>query len=176
MRRGKYKLISAVMPLALVLCCLSMVGVEADVEYTESIDGLPDLIVKDIILHSSHTPGDILFSARVRNIGDATSGEKIDLKLLVTQNLFGLIPIKVIINNEIQYFVSGGIKPGNYIDLIFTGDGALPDFGFIKFRCTVNPNKTVQENNYINNGDNELMFTVFGLWFSKDTLDSIFNN
>ncbi|MBU0497819.1 MAG: hypothetical protein KKG04_07690 [Candidatus Thermoplasmatota archaeon] len=141
----------------------------------KSLEGLPDLIIEDIILSGADPPGSIYFYALVKNSGDETTDEYIEMNILVTRQFLGIFPTEVIISDETEFFVDGGIKPGKTIKLNLLHNSALPDFGFYRFRCTVNPNKTIQEYRYYNNGYSELQFTIFDLWFSKGMFDSLFD-
>ena len=130
-----------------------------------SNEGKPDLIIEDIKKWSSTMPYRYEIGCVVKNIGDANSDGTIELRVVVTHMLFGLIPTITVRTFKLGHTI--GIEPGEAEDLFFAECGQLPIFGFYKFFCTVNPDQTIDEEYYFNNHHSETFLVIFSFFWER---------
>ena len=154
----KRSLIVGIIMLFLSTICLPVLASEA----------LPDLIVEQIGFSQKKIYDPWEAYATIRNIGNASiEGSDFHLEYVFTRKVFGIIPIIVRIDTvEITQF--GGLEPGAF--LAFDNIGRvrdLPKLGFFEFKCTVNPQKTMEESDYDNNDLAQNYIVVFGRWNGK---------
>jgi len=127
--------------------------------------GKPDLIIEKIVIE----PGDIPFTqdlyCRVKNIGDAIAYKTIWIKSDIYRCiLLGKIPINFIGTETGGGNFVSGLRPGETINIPFAHSEDLPKFGFFKFSCEVNPDKTIDESIISNNFYSENLFVFLGSW------------
>jgi hypothetical protein len=134
---------------------------ELFVEKPVSSGGKPDLIVLRIGFAPSGNNGrDMVAYATIKNIGDLKVVENLYLKYTFTRLIY-----KIITNIDTTWmWIGGGLEPGEevYWDLI--SEDRLLKFGFFEFKCTINPNKTIEESNYDNNELSQKYIAFFGQW------------
>lgn len=128
-------------------------------------EGKPDLIIEQITIQ----PGSMIFTQEcyctIKNIGNATSSDEIEIQLIVKRKPLGIFPLPTpVFSDTAEHYIDGGLKPGDSIGLFLTNCDVLPIFGFFQFKCTVNPGKTIEESNYDNNDFSQNHFNLFNIW------------
>ena len=132
----------------------------------ESSSSKPDLIVKNIVVkeYGHHVPPYQMLYCRVKNIGDGSVDEPIFVTINVYRCIF-LFPIRLIEIFEDFEKPVGELSPGETIDIDFAYDFDLPGFGIFQFDIEVNPDKIIDESNFLNNNDIDYVFR-FGTWWT----------
>ena len=128
----------------------------------------PDLIVDGMGFAPYGDSGleDISY-ATIKNIGDVEAKGTIYLRYTFTRMLFGIIPIKIVQSDTDSIYSQGGVEPEHTIDFFLIYEFELPKFGFFKFKCTVNPGKTMEESNYDNNDLSKDYVAFLGIWIER---------
>ena len=130
-------------------------------------DGLPDLIVEDIVIRTGSFPREWDFNCIIRNVGTEIIYEYISLDVVIVQYFLGIIPIKIIDTLERGVTVTSGVAPNERTTIPIICDEFLPEFGWYVFKCEVNRDHSIEESNYGNNFYNEGFFRLFERWFGE---------
>jgi hypothetical protein len=125
------------------------------------VTGKPDLIVLNMGFAPYGDNGrDMVACATIKNIGDLKVVEDLYLKYTFTRLIY-----KTITNIDTTWmYIGGGLKPGAEVYWSLIYEGELPKFGFFEFKCTINPNKTIEESNYDNNELSQKYLAFLGHW------------
>ena len=128
-------------------------------------EGKPDLIVENITIE----PGSMIFTevcyCTIKNIGDAPTGDVIEVKLIVKRKPFGIFPpLFTVYTGSGEHYIGGPLNPGVSTQLTLVDCELLPTFGFFQFKCIVNPGLKIEESDYDNNDHSQNFFTAFGIW------------
>lgn len=131
----------------------------------ESSIGKPDLIIKNIIVegYGHHAPPYQQLCCRVKNIGDAPVDETIYVTIIV-YGIF-IFPIRRIEIFEGFEKLVGELSRGETIDIIFAYERDFPILGFFLFNGKVNPDRTIDESNFLNNCDIDHALRLGISWF-----------
>jgi len=130
-----------------VFCFLASIGFPALAN-----EGKPDLIVDSMGFTTYGDSGwQRISAATIKNIGDVNAEGIIYVKYTFTQMFLGIIPIRIV-----------------RTDINFAYESGLPKFGFFEFKCTVNPEKTIVEDNYSNNDLAQDYIAIFGHWIPME--------
>ena len=133
-------------------------------------EGKPDLTIEEIYVHVAPRGGRLpwemeYLKCKYRNVGDGDVTEKdvIQFQIVVEKLLFNKLPIRVIMNICTHgYSINHGLEAGSTFNetLIYHYLFVLP--GYMKFKCTVNPNRLIEESNYDNNYIEKTFFGYIG--------------
>ena len=128
-------------------------------------EGKPDLIVENITIE----PGSMIFTevcyCTIKNIGDAPTGDVIEVKIIVKRRPFGIFPpLFTVYTGSAEHYIGGPLNPGVSTQLFLANCEELPTFGFFQFKCIVNPGLKIEESDYDNNDHSQNFFTAFGIW------------
>jgi hypothetical protein len=123
-------------------------------------EGKPDLIVQQMgFARDEETPVFVSY-AIIKNIGDLKVVEDLYLKYTFTRLIY-----KTITNIDTTWmWIGGGLEPGEEVHWDLISDYRLPKFGFFEFKCTVNPDKIIEESNYDNNDLSQKYIAFLGQW------------
>ena len=147
-----------------VFCFLASIGFPALAN-----EGKPDLIVDSMGFTTYGDSGwQRISAATIKNIGDVNAEGIIYVKYTFTQMFLGIIPIRIVRTDTNWVWVDGGLQPQKTTDINFAYESGLPKFGFFEFKCTVNPEKTIVEDNYSNNDLAQDYIAIFGHWIPME--------
>lgn len=137
-------------------------------------EGKPDLIVEKFFVMGRFPWNCYDLYCRIRNIGtkNFSLNGKLTFIWSLKKNIFGLIPIKTIISEKLEYGCQINIKPGGKTDFLLLNMVENGDFtGMYTIECWVNPDLKYEEEIYYNNR-NKALFLSFGLiqLFSRNLL------
>jgi hypothetical protein len=124
--------------------------------------GMPDLIIEDLLIFPGHTPDEEEFRCQVKNIGNASTpyDKDLDISVTIRWKTFGLLPLI-----QVRKFTGGtggfSLEPGETIKLPFATSYRMPLFGFYTFFCKVNPEYIIDESNIRNNLYTETVLFIF---------------
>jgi hypothetical protein len=121
-------------------------------------EGKPDLIVLNMGFAPHDDHGPVVACATIKNIGDLKVVGYLYLKYTFTRLIY-----KTITNIDTTW-MSGGLKPGEEVYWSLIYESELPKFGFFEFKCTVNPDRIIEESNYDNNELSQKYLAFFGQW------------
>ncbi len=127
-------------------------------------DGLPELIVKDIVFWE-HDPGSHFYYVYgyIKNQGDDYAYGNLTVEFTVKRTFFWLFDTWTIYKDVYSKNLKYGLAPGETISVLPScGEFTLPLFCFARFYLKINHDKKINESNYDNN---ELMIKVFSFFF-----------
>lgn len=138
------------------------------IPFATANDGKPDLIIEDIILKSGHEPFSSFLYCSIKNIGDSPTPRNSVYEVYVRCYwlLFGFIPLVNIKSETKGGQYSGSIFGEDTYDLYIEPSDTNFIWGAYGFYLVVNPNRKIDESNYLNNMYNENWFYNFIIgWF-----------
>jgi len=124
-------------------------------------EGKPDLIIEDIITKPDN-PLEDKFFCRVKNVGNATIMEIIDVDVIVKRLFLGIFPIRTVRSYHVGGNNGDGLSPGETRDFLFAYGSYLPIRGIYRYNCVVNPDHSIDESNYNNNFFSKTYNAFFG--------------
>ena len=132
---------------------------------------LPDLAIEEIYVYVSPGGGRgppwerEYIRCNFSNIGDEIVNEEdiIQFHIVVEKLLFNKIPIREIMNVVTHgYAIHNGLEPGRTVHETLTSHYILALPGYMKFKCTINPNNLIEESKYDNNYCERTFFGYIG--------------
>jgi hypothetical protein len=123
----------------------------------------PDLIVTNIIFRPTNLPPWPWASiyVRIRNIGNGKVNENEDIKISIIVMKWKYF--RYLTYKTYDFVIEGGLDTGKRKEYLIDYDRYYSP-GLYWFNCTVNPDKTIEESNYLNNYYSERDFHSIFLW------------
>ncbi len=148
------------LPSAVAMPELSSTSIDKTELQNTGSSGKPDLIIEGIATKPENWYEDE-YLCRIKNIGNETTYDFIDLEVTIKRLFLGKFPIKTVRFYRSSGKISSGVSPGETYDLFFAYESNLPIFGFYRFDCVVNPQHTIDESDYNNNFYSKTYFVIF---------------
>jgi hypothetical protein len=155
-------LLITIVPLS--TCAENNITYEKINQYTNS---LPDLIITDIQIRPGTMPREQIIDAVITNIGSGPSGLIINIRTEIKWLFLGILPLKRVHLFTSSTGMGGGINPGDVRTIEVTDTDGLPQFGSYRFYLTVNPDMSMEEEQYHNNQYSDDLFVLLGKWKIK---------